>query len=328
REQAYKLVEQARQTPSEENLDRLTQWRSQSPRHQTIMAAAQRLAQTIPQSQRHALNRRERIALFFDLLWARSERYAGTAGVALVSAFLVVWILVSDVFQEGQEEPVVAQLAEEWSYQTRYGQRREVALADGSQILLDWATKLTVRFTSDTRHVALAGGNAIFTVEPDASRPFTVAAAGVTTTVTGTEFAVRQYGQTVEVGVIEGSVAVSVDPASGQTVQLSAAEVVRANHGTLGEVSRRSAPDIGLWRDGVIVFRAEPFRDALAILSPYSRRAIDTSALNHAWLKPVSGTFFTDRADVAVISIAEAQGLKVHQDNNGTLVLAHRAPAH
>jgi transmembrane sensor len=92
--------------------------------------------------------------------------------------------------------------------QTERGERREVALADGSVVQVDPETRLRVEYEARWRRVMLERGRALFRVAKDPNRPFLVQVRDTTVRAVGTAFAVEQHPQSVIVTVAEGRVAV------------------------------------------------------------------------------------------------------------------------
>jgi transmembrane sensor len=92
--------------------------------------------------------------------------------------------------------------------QTERGERREVALSDGSVIAVDPETRLRVGFEEHTRRVFLDRGRALFRVAKNPDRPFLVQADGTTVRAVGTAFGVERQKQGIMVTVAEGKVAV------------------------------------------------------------------------------------------------------------------------
>jgi transmembrane sensor len=93
-------------------------------------------------------------------------------------------------------------------YRTATGERRVVALVDGSQVQLDSSTELRVRYNDHSRELALLRGQARFDVAHDIERPFVVAAGGRKVVATGTAFNVDLLGKSMVVTMIEGHVVV------------------------------------------------------------------------------------------------------------------------
>src|ERR1700736_2929876 len=92
--------------------------------------------------------------------------------------------------------------------QTERGERREVALSDGSVVAVDPETRLRVKFEEHTRRVFLERGRALFRVAKNADRPFLVQADRTTVRAVGTAFGVERQKQGIMVTVAEGKVAV------------------------------------------------------------------------------------------------------------------------
>jgi transmembrane sensor len=122
--------------------------------------------------------------------------------------------------------------------QTERGERREVALADGSILEVDPQTRLRVAFEEHTRRVFLEKGRALFRVAKNPERPFLVQAGGTTVRAVGTAFGVEHRKQGVIVTVAEGKVGVYVREVSTPRSQLpSPAD---------GEGHQESSPSIPL----------------------------------------------------------------------------------
>lgn len=92
--------------------------------------------------------------------------------------------------------------------QTERGERREVALADGSVVQVDPETRLRVRYEPHARRIFLESGRVLFHVAKNADRPFLVEANNTTVRAVGTAFAVERQSESIVVTVAEGKVAV------------------------------------------------------------------------------------------------------------------------
>jgi transmembrane sensor len=131
---------------------------------------------------------------------------AALAGVALAAGWL--WLAASGQVIE-----------------TARGERREVALGDGSVLQIDPETRLTVRLDEERRQIFLERGRTLFRVARDAERPFIVRADGTIVRALGTAFGVEHRTQGIIVTVAEGKVAVL--SSEGARSQLPSAEVER-----------------------------------------------------------------------------------------------------
>lgn len=93
-------------------------------------------------------------------------------------------------------------------YRTGKGEQRTVVLSDGSTVILGADTALSAELSGGRRAVILHHGEALFSVQHEADRPFDVVAANGTVRDVGTQFAVYASSDRVRVSVIEGLVEV------------------------------------------------------------------------------------------------------------------------
>jgi transmembrane sensor len=97
-------------------------------------------------------------------------------------------------------------------YRTGTGELKDIQLADGSRILLNTNTSLSVDYTESFRQITLHHGQALFTVVKDNKHPFVVASGGLAIRALGTAFEVYNpsHGE-MSVTVQEHAVAVSIE---------------------------------------------------------------------------------------------------------------------
>lgn len=215
---------------------------------------------------------------------------AAAIGLAMVGGGWMGW-------QQWQSQPTF-----EKTYATARGQQLSVGLPDnpspnptpGSTLMLDTATQADVRLYRDRREVRLANGQAMFTVQTDAQRPFHVLVGSLRITVVGTRFSVRHTqsglgaGQTV-VSVEEGRVRVvkahsagghgkvlrAAEATSAAPVELTAGQMVVADGaGHIGPVAQRPASAIAPWRDGRLSFDQTPLSQAIAEFERYGHTGL------------------------------------------------------
>jgi len=86
---------------------------------------------------------------------------------------------------------------------------RKQMLPDGSAVELKGESRINVAYTEATRRITLVGGEALFHVAKEATRPFVVVAAGVEVRAVGTVFLVQLAAAQVDVIVTEGRVSVA-----------------------------------------------------------------------------------------------------------------------
>lgn len=167
----------------------------------------------------------------------------------------------------------------EKTYISERGQRMKVELPDGSQLLLDAATRAETRLYRGRREVKLLDGQIMFSVHADPKQPFDVLAGALRVTVVGTRFSVRHTQAGLEprdtrVEVEEGRVRVSradaADGTGGGAVELTADQGVSADpSGLLGPVRALPAGSVAPWREGRVNFDNTPLAQVLAELDRY-----------------------------------------------------------
>ncbi|MDB6060279.1 MAG: fecR family protein [Verrucomicrobiaceae bacterium] len=183
-------------------------------------------------------------------------------------------------------------------FATAIGERREVALSDGSHITLNTNTALDLEWHLRTRRVLLATGQVLFDVEHARYRPFLVAAGSTQIRVVGTAFDVRREHDDVTVTVLRGKVAVR--NANGDEALLTIGQRALSNSTGLGSTQTVDSAVTTLWRDGKLVFDRTPLREALAEIQRYSREPIVLGADLSLAEQRVSGVFAIDNASAVL----------------------------
>lgn len=156
--------------------------------------------------------------------WARVAQAGAAACLLLLACILGPRLLVA-----------------ESALATGHGETRTVSLADGSTVRMDGETRIAVRLTPWSRHVALERGEAFFDVAHERVRGFTVDAGGASVSVLGTAFDIdRVDADTRVIQVYRGLV--SVDAGAGRQWRLPAGsglelagERVRSLRGMTGD---------------------------------------------------------------------------------------------
>jgi transmembrane sensor len=153
-------------------------------------------------------------------------------------------------------------------YATAMGERRTVVLDDGSRVILNGGTRLSLD-AGNPRDVAMVGGEAVFDVKHDASRPFVITTADGTRLVdVGTRFNVDSRGGALDVAVAEGAVMYQGGRSGGGDIRLDAGEVlVRAGRGA--RPIKRAVPvdEVGAWQAGQLYYTDATLADVAADLS-------------------------------------------------------------
>jgi transmembrane sensor len=136
--------------------------------------------------------------------------------------------------------------------ETGPGERRVVALEDGSRIRLNGGTRVELD-EERPRFAKLERGEALFEVVHDASRPFEVQVGATTLRDLGTVFNVVAEKERLEVAVSEGIVL--YDP-QGAAKKLTPGMALRKQGKAPAEVERISSEAVGGWRAGRLIYSA------------------------------------------------------------------------
>ncbi|HEY4123862.1 MAG TPA: FecR domain-containing protein [Rhizomicrobium sp.] len=182
----------------------------------------------------------------------------------------------------------------EQAYTTSVGGHEVVSLADGSQIELNTDTVVRTDVSPDHRFASIEKGEAYFQIAHDAKHPFVVAAGNRRITVLGTKFFVRQSGDRLEVGLIDGRIWFDANnrELQPQAMLLAPGDVAIATPTSvfLKRASEQQLTSELGWRKGVLIFDNTALADAAAEFNRYNARHIVISDKAVAQLKVV-GTF-------------------------------------
>ncbi|EJN10148.1 FecR domain-containing protein [Herbaspirillum sp. YR522] len=194
-------------------------------------------------------------------------------------------------------------------YRTAIGERRSLALTDGSQIMLNTTSSLDVRYDANQRRLCLVAGELFVATARDAMmRPFLVETAHGTAQALGTRYTVRQLAQCTEVKVFEGAVRIVPREASQQELVVQAGHQARFSASDIGPADRleTTAP---AWTDGFLIARSMRLHDFIAELSRYSR---DSLACDPAVAQlRVSGSFPLDNPDQILETLAATLDVQI-----------------
>ncbi|CAM4337693.1 Iron siderophore sensor protein [Comamonas aquatilis] len=211
-------------------------------------------------------------------------------------------------------------LAFEADYRTGVGERREIALPDGSRVHLGGGSAVAVRYDAQQRQVILLRGEALFDAKPvdvpssrDAEkRPFVVAAADGRTRALGTRFIVERFDERTQVTGVFHQVAVSLDHAPQDAVVVSPGQRVSYDRQGVSSVQDLSE-DVGQsWERGLLVFERMTLADVVGRLNRYhtSRIVVRGQALAQ---RRVSGVFLQSDVPGAVQGVAQELGARLLQ---------------
>ncbi|CAI8821408.1 FecR family protein [Pseudomonas zeae] len=183
-------------------------------------------------------------------------------------------------------------------FATALGERKHVALPDGSVIDLNSRSRLQVRFEQDRRLIELSEGEAMFSVAHDTSRPFVVEAGSGKVTVTGTRFDVRRDVAQTRVAVEQGTVKVQGrDAADDQFISLSAGLGTHVDaQGQVAAAYSVNPAELTAWRSGKLVFNNASLSEVAAEVSRYREKPLTVANPAVASLR-LTSVFKSDNTD-------------------------------
>lgn len=166
------------------------------------------------------------------------------------------------------------QSPQELALHTPIGERQQVTLRDGSELQLNAATRIDVRYGWRQRKVDLRQGEALFDVARNPSRPFVIDSGLAQITVRGTRFVVNRLPDRLRVSVDHGRVEVASTQHPNETWQVQAGQVMEVDgNGHLRRIDLPADNALAFTR-GNLVFEDADLGEIAASLSRYRERPI------------------------------------------------------
>ena len=283
REEALDWLLKVEAAPDDEDLkSALAAWRGTSEQHERAYRSVARMwrlaGDLAPDPARPAPERPQRVAR------SRRSRPMAVAAAALAACLTIYAAPQILLYMEAD-------------HMTGVGELRKVRLEDGSTLHLDAESAVAVSFGPARRSVTLLAGQAYFDVVRTPSRPFQVAANGLSVTVKGTRFAVE----------------VAPSRARRSLFRLAPGNRLRMARAT-GAVTRTevSPADVASWRDGQLVVDGVPLAEVVERLDRHHRGVI---WLHGAALaeRRITGVFNLSDPVAALRAAASTQGARVRQ---------------
>ena len=218
------------------------------------------------------------------------QRYSWPIAASVFLAIVVTTWSYFDI--EVRESPTATfTMASQSVYETAIGEQFTFRLMDGTQIVLNTNSRVSVNYTTNNRFLNLERGEMHVSVAHDLSRPLSVIVGGRVVQAVGTEFNIEITGEhsielvvtegVVMVGILEGPIdeTASQEPlilspsstlvAAGQEVVFDATddvlETVVAEAIDSDEIAVRLS-----WREGNLIFRGESLEDAVLEVGRYT----------------------------------------------------------
>ncbi len=213
-------------------------------------------------------------------------------------------------------------LMENWraDYLTATGERTTVDLPDGSVMVLNTDSAVTLDFAGGRRDIAILRGEAWFDVRHDPAHPFRVSGGFGRAVVRGTAFSVRRHDDRDEVVLERGSVDVACLCTGARQVELHPGEAVAILRDGPEAPAPVSTGKALAWREGRIVFGDVRLDQVAAELSRYYDGRILVAGDRIGRLV-VTGNYRLDGVEDAIRTLADAAGVKMTRLPGGLIIL-------
>lgn len=189
---------------------------------------------------------------------------------------------------------------------TAPGQMHAFNMADGSRVELGGRSALAFDETLGQRSLEVLSGEAFVTVQAG-SAPLRMQLGGAEVLSQQAEVNLKLAADRAQLSVGSGVVQLRLANATGQTVE--AGQQVSFDESRLLAQRQVDRKDIGAWRQGRLVFQAEPLRNVLHEISRYRGGRIIAAGEGPASI-PVTAVFDAKQPDSALDTIVGTLGLK------------------
>lgn len=281
---------------SERDQQRLTEWQNTSAMHQAAWRRAEAILGAFKQLPaplaRETLSRVD----------SRERRRALKAAALCLLASPAAWMTL-------KHSPMTYWQAD---LHTAKGEQKTVQLADGSEVMLNTATAVDVRFTTLTRQLQLLAGEMLITTGSDPAaqpRPFLVQTAEGQLRALGTRFTIRQFDGLTQLAVFDGAVEISLPDITATAIVPAGQQRRFSRHHIYPEQAAKF--DAALWQNGMLLATDMPLGKLIAELSRY-RHGILRCDPSLSQL-PVSGAFPVNDIDSSLALLEKSLPVALRQ---------------
>lgn len=259
----------------------LAQWLAASDQHRSVLFEMATL-----------WDKMDSLARLADLFQAPAAKpahkprfYGAIAASFALLALVVGWNLSPQAQQQLMALLPAHEQVVDGVYETAVGEHSNVNLPDGSQLVLNTNSRVTVKYSDSHRLFLLERGEINIDVAHDKNRPLSVMAGNKVVQAVGTAFNVRIHNDNeVALLVTDGKVLVAkktvqqtIDKIVGERLPATAMAVSKGEQVVLGSqqeaIAKVDDNDIVAalsWRQGNLVFRGETLEQALIEINRYT----------------------------------------------------------
>jgi transmembrane sensor len=248
-------------------------------------------------------------------LRASRRAWMWTAGAAIAAAFVAGAVLLPNSGLMG---------AHETTYVTGVGERRTIALEDGTRVEMNAASRMTVRFERHARRVDLGDAQAFFDVTKDSARPFLIQAGDTHVRVVGTQFDVRHRDGRVAVNVRRGLVEVRPNLSRDATAfRLHPGQGLSHQEGLSDDarVGTVAVEEVAGWRQGRLIYRDRPLSEIVGDLNRLFPRQVKLADERAAQMR-LSGVLIVDEQSAMVDRLSQLLPVRTTTSKDGIVIQA------
>lgn len=223
-------------------------------------------------------------------------------------AITATWLIVVNLFL-----PQQMHLLDGWvsDYHTQTGELRKIQLSDGSQVLLNTNSAISVDFNESVRQITLHHGLARFSVAKDTLRPFDVIVDDLSVRAMGTVFQIyRSEKNNIKVTVQEHAVAVNLKGNQMDKVTVQTGQQIHIQqHNALSSPKTVDLNQEIAWQQRRLIINDQPLSELITELEKYRNGRI---FLSDSKLKNlhITGVFSLDDPETVLNSVCKALNLK------------------
>lgn len=191
------------------------------------------------------------------------------------------------------------------------GERRVVALPDGSELVLNTDTQLKIHFTQQERLIELLQGEVYLSSAKDTlKRDLVIETPQGRITALGTKFTVRTLSNETRVHVLQDRVLITPSSLASSELILSSAQMASFSKESVGLVEQVPRHAVS-WLEGSLIVVDMPMTQLVEELSRYKQGyLLCDEALANIY---VSGAFPLDDIDLSLNTLAQSFPVKMQQ---------------
>lgn len=204
------------------------------------------------------------------------------------------------------------------TYENLTNKRNHLVLSDGSEIYMNVATRLQVKFYRTRREILLNSGEAFFKVHHDPEKPFIVITENSKARAVGTAFNVYKKTDEVEIAVAEGIVEVIISDEQ-EKVLLHKGESLLHNNLRLVSLDNVYPDTVAMWREGKIFFDETSLNEVIYKLKRYGFD-VPVSLDNEVATLKLSGSYRINQPRNLLLTLSQVLPVTILEQNNHILI--------